>query len=342
MSIALYRKYRPEEFDEVLGQEHVVSVLRGALELERLAHAYLFAGPRGTGKTSVARILARAAGCSQADLYEIDAASNRGIDEIRALREEVRTMPFESKIKTYIIDEVHMLTREAFNALLKTLEEPPAHAMFILATTDVHKVPETIISRCQSFTFKKPTQEILRKMINSVAKKEGFSIDKESVNLIALLGDGSFRDTQGMLQKMMSVSADKKITIAEVERVTGAPKTQMVHRFVEAVVGKRADEAIEILEQAAEANIEMKIFAKLAMHTIRLAMLASLAPRVASKIGGDLSEDEIKEIGIIKEMVPAAALADALRELLAAYGELDLSAIPSLPLELAAMKISNK
>jgi DNA polymerase-3 subunit gamma/tau len=338
-NLALYRKYRPDSFGSVLGQEHVVDVLRGAIELDRIAHAYLFSGPRGTGKTTIARILASEVGCKEMDLYEIDAASNRGIDEIRALRDEVRTLPFESKMKVYIIDEVHMLTKEAFNALLKTLEEPPAHAMFILATTDAHKVPETIVSRCQTFVFKKPTQEILRKMIASVTKKEGYIIDKESTNLIALLGDGSYRDTLGMIQKVLSLSADKKISIDEVERVTGAPKAKLVYGYVEALATKKTDGAIAALEDAVEANIDMKIFARFVMRVVRIVMLNSVAPAVAKKMSGDLSDDEQNEILKLKDLATVQTYAGILRELLTAYGDIDLASIPSLPLELAAVKL---
>src|SRR5258706_4881767 len=152
-TLSLYRKYRPNDWDEVLGQDHVVKVLDGSINNGKVAHAYLFSGSRGTGKTSVARIFARALGTSENDIYEIDAASNRGIDDIRELREDVRVLPFESKHKVYIIDEVHMLTKEAWGALLKTLEEPPEHAIFVLATTELGKVPETIRSRCQTFEF---------------------------------------------------------------------------------------------------------------------------------------------------------------------------------------------
>ena len=165
MSTVLYRKYRPQNFEEVLGQDHIVSVLKNAVKTGRVSHAYLFSGSRGTGKTSLARILAKEAGCSDVDLIEIDAASSRGIDEIRALREAVRFSPMQGQVKVYIIDEVHMLTKEAFNALLKTLEEPPAHAIFILATTELDKVPETIISRCQNFSFRKISEEVLKKAL---------------------------------------------------------------------------------------------------------------------------------------------------------------------------------
>ena len=170
--LALYRKYRPQSLDDVIGQDHIVKVIEGSLKQGNISHAYLFFGSRGTGKTSVARIIARELETGPTDIHEIDAASNRGIDDIRALREEVRTLPFDSKYKVYIVDEVHMLTKEAFNALLKTLEEPPAHVIFILATTEMDKVPETILSRCQVFTFHRPTETILRKMAQEIAKKE--------------------------------------------------------------------------------------------------------------------------------------------------------------------------
>ena len=193
--VVLYRKYRPHNFEEVLGQDHVVAVLQNAVKLNRISHAYLFSGPRGTGKTSVARILARSVGCEGMDLLEIDAASSRGIDEIRALRDAVRLVPFKSPYKVYVVDEVHMLTKEAFNALLKTLEEPPKHAIFILATTELNKVPETIISRCQHFVFRKVPESIIRSSILEIAKKENFKLDDEAAGLIALFADGSFRES---------------------------------------------------------------------------------------------------------------------------------------------------
>jgi DNA polymerase-3 subunit gamma/tau len=190
--LALYRKYRPQTFKEVLGQEHIVSVLEASVQQGKVAHAYVFSGSRGTGKTSIARIFAREVGCSEKDLYEIDAATYTSVENIRQLNEGVHTMPFESERKVYILDEAHMLSKSAFNALLKTLEEPPKHVVFILATTELDKVLDTVISRCQVFTFKKPSQTILKEMAIAVAKSEGFQIDTASAELIALLGDGSF------------------------------------------------------------------------------------------------------------------------------------------------------
>ena len=202
--LALYRKYRPSKFEEVLGQDHIVDVLESSVENKKVSHSYLFVGSRGTGKTSLARIFAGAIGVSQNDLYEIDAASNRGIDDIKELRDGVRGLPFDSKYKVYIIDEVHMLSKDAWGALLKTLEEPPKHVIFILATTELRKVPDTIISRYQVFTFKKPTDAILKKMLVDVAKKEGYELEQGSAELVTILGDGSFRDALGTLQKVLN------------------------------------------------------------------------------------------------------------------------------------------
>ncbi len=223
VSQVLYRKYRPEVWEEVVGQEPIVSVLAQSIENSTFSHAYLFTGGRGTGKTSVARIFAHGLDTAPEDIIEIDAASNRSVEDIDALRGGVRVLPFSSRFKVYIIDEVHMLSTHAFNALLKTLEEPPAHVIFVLATTELDKVPETILSRCQVFSFRKPSEATLATLVESVAKKEKLKIDAESAALIAFLGDGSFRDTFGILQKVVSATPDRSITRELIEKVTGAP-----------------------------------------------------------------------------------------------------------------------
>lgn len=202
--IALYRKYRPQSFKDVAGQDKIVDLLESTIKQKKISHAYLFCGGRGTGKTTVARIFANEIGCSPEDIIEIDAASNRGIDEIRELREAVRTVPFSSSHKVYIIDEAHMLTKEAANALLKTLEEPPAHVIFILATTDPEKLPTTIISRCQKIIFVSPDVTTLSKQLVYVAKKEGKVLEDATAALIAVHGNGSYRDALGVLEQVLS------------------------------------------------------------------------------------------------------------------------------------------
>ncbi len=339
---ALYRKYRPETFADVIGQDHVVKVLENSIAAGNIAHAYLFAGSRGTGKTSVARIFARAIGTSDQDLYEMDAASNRGIDDIRDIREGVNTVPFESKYKVYIIDEVHMLTKEAFNALLKTLEEPPAHAIFILATTETEKLPETVVSRCQTFTFKKPNQEILRELSVSVAKKEGFVLEPAAADLIAILGDGSFRDAHGILQKVISASSGKKISRDEVELVTGAPKGAIVHQFIDAVAEKDLQKGIGALHTAAEQNIDMQIFAKLVLLKLRFVLLLANAPDMTRTIQERVSAEDFTYLSSLSKTAGGAGKAisfDVLLEILKANQLIGRAFIPSLPLELALMKI---
>ncbi len=286
MTTALYRTYRPSKFSEVKGQDHIVDVLKGSIELGRISHSYLFAGGRGTGKTSIARIFAHELDVSDTDIYEIDAASNRGIDDIREIRDGVAVLPFESKYKVYIIDEVHMLTKEAFNALLKTLEEPPSHVIFILATTELEKLPETVVSRCQTFQFKKPNQAVLKDIVVNVAKKEGFTLEKGAAELIALLGDGSFRDTLSTLQKIVSFSKDSKITIAEVERVTGAPKIESVHAFIAALAAKDVEKGLKVLEKIDSPQL----FSTLVLERVRYVLLM----KVMKDFKPDLSDEDIE------------------------------------------------
>ena len=337
--VALYRKYRPSKFSEVVDQEQIVKSLEGAISSENISHAYLFYGSRGTGKTSLARIFAGAIGTSENDLYEIDAASNRGIDDIRLLREAVNTLPFESKRKVYIVDEVHMLTKEAFNALLKTLEEPPSHVLFILATTELDKVPDTIISRCQTFTFRKPNQSVLRDVVLNVSKKEGFKLESASADLIALLGDGSYRDTLGMLQKVLSSAEGKTVSLEEVETITGAPKGKLVNDFISAVAEKNIEKGLQTIRSASEHHIEMKMYLKLILKKMRFVLLLKNAPLLAREIAGEVSEEDLAFLKALADQKENTISASTLLEMLNVYDLIGRSYIPELPLELALMKI---
>ncbi len=240
MGQALYRKYRSRNFSEVVGQDPIISTLQNALKTGKVSHAYLFTGPRGVGKTSVARILAHSISgldyeqeSTHIDIIEIDAASNRRIDEIRDLREKARILPVTAKFKVYIIDEVHMLTREAFNALLKTLEEPPAHVVFILATTEAHKLPLTIISRTQRYTFKPISAEVICQHLALIAKREKIHIDKQALELIARHADGSFRDAISLLDQVRTLPSP--ISTTQVQSLLGITPQTVVDNVLKAI-----------------------------------------------------------------------------------------------------------
>jgi DNA polymerase-3 subunit gamma/tau len=333
----LYREYRPQKWDEVKGQEQVTETLKAEIKNKKIAHAYLFAGTRGTGKTTVARILAASLKVSEKDLYEMDAASNRGIDDIRMLREGVYASPFESEYKFYIIDEAHMLTREAWNAFLKTLEEPPKHAIFVLATTDRDKVPETIQSRCEIHTFKQPTREVLAHTIQEVAKKEGCAMDRAAAELVALLAEGSFRDALSILQKVLSVSGDKKITISEVETVSGAPRGEIVRQILSALADKNAGAALATMQQAIAENMDARTLAKLLIHRLRIILLMRYAPDLAQKLGEELTEADRELAGTLSKS--PVITSDTLRIVLEAYSRMAYAAVPHLPIELAIIDI---
>ena len=268
MYLALYRKYRPRTFDEVIGQDHIVKTLTNQISSDKISHAYLFCGSRGTGKTSTAKIFAKAINCTNSkngspclecdvckgldgtniDVLEIDAASNNGVDEIRDLREKVKYPPVVGKYKVYIIDEVHMLSTSAFNALLKTLEEPPAHTVFILATTEVHKLPATILSRCLRFDFKLVSLDELSELLKKVLTSEGVKFDDQSINIIARAGEGSVRDTLSIADRCVSFAGDE-LTYQKVLSVLGVSERETLISISQEILDKKMGGALTKLDQ---------------------------------------------------------------------------------------------
>lgn len=325
MGQALYRKYRSKSLSEIVGQEHITSTLAKAIETGRLSHAYLFTGPRGTGKTSIARILAHAINelpydddSSHIDIIEIDAASNRRIDEIRDLREKVYVAPSSAKYKVYIIDEVHMLTREAFNALLKTLEEPPAHVIFILATTDAHKLPETIISRTQRYSFKPVEKPKVIDHLRHIAEGEGYTVDDEALSLIAEHGEGSFRDSISLLDQ--ASSNGQAVTADTVRSLLGIPPHEQVEALADLALNPASapQDIVTNLTELFAQGFEPAGIAKRLGEVLRSRVVNGAAGTGALQLIGDLLEvpgarspERYLEITLLKaltlaESIPAA------------------------------------
>jgi len=324
MGQALYRKYRPKSLREVVGQEHVTTTLANALKAGRVSHAYLLTGPRGVGKTSIARILAHEinglAYDDQAhlDIIEIDAASNRRIDEIRDLRDRVNTAPSAAKYKVYIIDEVHMLTKEAFNALLKTLEEPPAHVVFVLATTEAHKLPETIVSRTQRYSLRPVPEDRVVAHLREIAKGEKLQIDDDALSLIALHGEGSFRDSISLLDQASSTASH--ITRADVERILGLAPDEYINRLSVAVDSAESASIVTTLAELYALGHEPAMIAQQLSARLRQAVLEGKAVDPAASlrllqrlldVPAARSPKQLLEIVLLQSALPAAATTQA-------------------------------
>ena len=353
----LYRRWRPRRFGGIVGQEPVVRTLRRAIETDRVSHAYLFSGPRGTGKTSTAKVLAMGLNCekgptpepdgtcescraivgnSSMDVLEMDAASNRGVDEIRDLRDKVNLAPAVGRMKIYIIDEVHMLTAEAFNALLKMLEEPPEHVVFVLATTEKHKVLPTIISRCQSFDFRRPSIETLVGKLEEISEAEDIEVEPEALTVIAREGRGSFRDAEGLLDQLSSF-AEGRITASMVRELLGSVGPESLIETTYALHERRAADALRIVDRLSGGGKDLGQFVGELLAHLRNLMLLPYAPEVAL---AEIGAEERPQLEEQANVVPTAGVVRLIEALDDALSFMRRGGDPKLELELVFLKLT--
>ena len=387
--LVLYRKYRPQTFAEIVGQEHVIQTLTNAISSGIISHSYLFAGPRGSGKTTIARLLAKSLNCQRRgdtsywlqegrkqkslnntfkapdgweyepcnkcdscleiangnsiDLIEIDAASHRGIDEIRELRDGIKFAPTKSKYKVFIIDESHQLTKEASNALLKTLEEPPGHAIFILATTEIHKMIPTIISRCQRFDFKKLTLLEIVKRLETIAGKEKVKVEKPALELIALNSGGSLRDGESLLDQVLTFAGvsggQKEIKAEDIKNLLGLVEINMVSNFCDFLIKKQAPQAIKFLNEIMDRGADLQEFAKALINYLRQSLILKITgPETTNPIITGLTKEEFQKLQNQTASFKEEDLRKTINLFLEAENKMKYSPIPQLPLELAIIE----
>ena len=356
-NVVLYRKYRPQSYSEITGQEHIVQTLKNAVHMDLLSHAYLFSGPRGSGKTTIARILAKAVNCKNPkqgepcntcdaceeinqgramDFIEIDAASNRGIDEIRDLKEGIKFAPTTLKYKVYVIDEAHQLTKEAANALLKTLEEPPAHAMFILATTEVHRMIPTIVSRTQRFDFRKLSVEEITKRLEGIAKKEKVKIEKSALELIALNAGGALRDAESLLDKVLTFHHGSDIITSEaIKELLNIVDIDSVSEFVELLAERKAAAAIDFLNNKLQEGTDPQELAKNIVQYLRQVLILKINPDLEKTLVVGFTKEQIEKIGELTKKFEEKQLAQIVEHFMQAEQKMKYASIIQLPLELA-------
>lgn len=366
--LAIYRKYRPKKLENLLGQEAIVKVLKNAAIQDKLAHAYLFYGPRGSGKTTTARLIAKLANCEKRrddskfkslgepcnkcracseideskalDVIEIDAASNRGIDEIRNLKEGIRISPTSSSYKVYIIDEAHQLTKDAFNALLKTLEEPPAHAIFILTTTESEKMPATIVSRTQRFHFKRLSLQKITEKLQSICKAEKIKADDDALELIAASAEGSFRDAESLIDQIASLEG--KITLENVEKIIGRVGFAKTAEMAETFISGNLEKSLNYLSQINEAGYNLTQFNKDLIHYLRRILALKFAPSLENEFKKELTDAELKMLKKHSQAIDSPAkeqkTINLIKSLIRAYTEMRYSPFPIAPLEVAIVE----
>ncbi len=364
-SLVLYRKYRPQTFSEIIGQEHIVKTLTNSILSGIISHAYLFSGPRGSGKTTIARLLAKSFNCQNRkdnefepcnkcsscleimedrsmDLIEIDAASHRGIDEMKELRDGIKFAPTKSKYKVFILDEAHQLSKDAANALLKTLEEPPVHAIFILATTEIHKMISTIISRCQRFDFRKLTLPEIVKRLEIILEKEKVKVEKSALELIAVNAGGSIRDAESLLGQVLSFGGNlesREIKAEDVKNLLGLVEIGLVSQFSDFLCQKKAPEAISFLNEIAEKGSDLQEFNKSLIGYLRQALILKITGlETANPIITGLTKEEFQKLQEQAAAFKEEELRQILNLFLEAGNKMRYSSIPQLPLELAIIE----